>query len=126
MRAAAVEAFRAAVYSTINRVRELCSPATTASTTGQTDPALLREEFGSPDLRVPLNEFARVLNPGGRLGFFEGSAVEKFDHAVIDAYKWPVAQLSRELDAAGFEVIETHTRTGTSYRPHGAIVARRR
>ena len=37
----------------------------------------------------------------------------------------PVAELSQELVAAGFEVIETHTRTACGARPHGAITARR-
>lgn len=81
-------------------------------------------------IHIPLAEFARVLRPGGGLllGFFEGTAIEKFDHAVLDAYKWPAAELCREVCAAGFNVIETHTRTGATERPrpHGAIVARRR
>lgn len=81
-------------------------------------------------IRIPLNEFARILVSGGGLllGFFEGPTVEKFDHAVIGAYKWPVPELRLELQAAGFDVIETHTRTGASERPrpHGAIIARRR
>ena len=79
-------------------------------------------------IQIPLTEFARVLNPGGGLllGFFEGPVIAQFDHAVVGAYKWPVAELSRELDQAGFDVIEAHTRTGTGYRPHGAIVAQRR
>lgn len=79
-------------------------------------------------IRVPLGEFARVLRPGGGLlvGFFEGPVVETFDHAVTTACRWPVEVLGRELVAAGFEVIETHTRTGGGHRPHGAITARRR
>ena len=81
-------------------------------------------------IQVPLTEFARVLRPGGGLllGFFQGQAIEKFDHAVLDAYKWPATGLARELNTAGFDVIETHTRTGATERPrpHGAIVARRR
>ncbi|KJC63094.1 class I SAM-dependent methyltransferase [Agreia bicolorata] len=74
-----------------------------------------------------LDEIARVLRPGGLLlvGFFEGAAVEPFDHAVTTAYRWPVAELSERLRASGFEVVETHTRTGLGYRPHAAIVARR-
>ena len=74
-----------------------------------------------------LDEIARTLRPGGLLltGFFEGSAVEPFEHAVTTAYRWPVAELSARLRASGFEVVETHTRTGVGYRPHAAIVARR-
>ncbi|MEE2060508.1 class I SAM-dependent methyltransferase [Rhodococcus artemisiae] len=77
---------------------------------------------------TPLAEFARVIRPGGGLlvGFFEGPAVEPFDHAVTTAYRWPVDELGRELAAAGFEVIEAHTRTASGHRPHGAITARRR
>jgi SAM-dependent methyltransferase len=78
-------------------------------------------------VKVPLAEFARVIKPGGSLllGFFEGPTVEAFAHAVVTAYRWPVAELSSELRTAGFDTIETHTRTGPGYRPHGAILARR-
>lgn len=79
-------------------------------------------------IRAPLREFARVLGPGGGLliGFFEGPVVEPFDHAVVSAYRWPVGSLASELEAVGFEVVETHTRTTTGQRPNAAIVARRR
>ncbi|MFC0451319.1 class I SAM-dependent methyltransferase [Rhodococcus jostii] len=79
------------------------------------------------DIQTPLAEFARVIRPGGGLlvGFFEGATVGTFDHAVTTAYRWPVAELGQKLITAGFEVIETHTRTGRGYRPHGAITARR-
>jgi SAM-dependent methyltransferase len=74
-----------------------------------------------------LDEFARVLRPGGQLlvGFFLGTKVEPFDHAVVTAYRWPTDLLTHELTAAGFEVTETHTRTGATEkpRPHGAILA---
>jgi len=75
-----------------------------------------------------LAEFARVIHPGGRLlvGFFEGTELERFPHAVITAYRWPTDELSREIESAGFDVVETHTRTRTGSRTHGAIVARRR
>lgn len=77
-------------------------------------------------IATPLAEFARVLAPGGDLllGFFVGSAVGSFDHAVVTAYRWPVEELEAALEHAGFTVIETHTRTGRNHRPHGAIVAR--
>lgn len=79
------------------------------------------------EIRAALDEFARCITPGGSLllGFFEGPAVESFDHAVVTAYRWPLHEMSRELSAAGFETIETYTRTGPGYRPHGAIVSRR-
>ena len=81
-------------------------------------------------IQVPLTEFARVICPGGGLllGYFHGQTIEKFDHAVIGAYKWPAAALSQELGEAGFYVVEAHTRTGADEKPrsHGAIVARRR
>ena len=76
-----------------------------------------------------LAEFARVLRPGGTLlvGFFTGSGVEPFDHAITTAYRWPPEALADELRAAGFEILETHTRTAQAPgpRPHGAILARR-
>ncbi|AQA22865.1 methyltransferase domain protein [Rhodococcus sp. MTM3W5.2] len=79
------------------------------------------------DIQTPLAEFARVIRPGGGLlvGFFEGEVVGPFDHAATTGYRWPVAELSGELVAAGFEVIEAHTRTAVGARPHGAITARR-
>lgn len=77
---------------------------------------------------IPLQEFSRVLKPGGALliGFFEGPLVDKFAHGVTPAYRWPVSDLSDELDAAGFDVLETHTRTTAGQRPHAAISTRRK
>lgn len=51
-----------------------------------------------------LGEFARVLRPGGGLllGFFVGSDVEAFDHAIVKAYRWSVEALVDELRDAGF------------------------
>jgi SAM-dependent methyltransferase len=74
-----------------------------------------------------LDEIARVLRPGGLLlvGFFDGEAIEPFDHAVVTAYRWPVGSMTELLRASGFEIVETHTRTGSGHRPHAAIIARR-
>lgn len=78
-------------------------------------------------IAVPIAEFARVLGPGGALvlGYFDGAGIEEFDHAVTPAYRWPAAELHLVLEAHGFEVIETHRRTGQGHRPLGAIVSRR-
>lgn len=78
-------------------------------------------------IAVPLSEFARVLRPAGTLllGYFDGDEVEPFDHAVTRAYRWPASQLQARLDAAGFDVIETHRRSERGRRPVGAILCER-
>lgn len=78
-------------------------------------------------IHIPLREIARVLRPNGSLliGFFVGSTVQAFAHAVTTAYYWPISDLTRELESVGFEVEEAHTRTGPGYRAHGAVIARR-
>ena len=80
------------------------------------------------DVPALLNEFARCIRPGGTLllGFFEDGQIEAFDHAVVTAYYWPVPLMHDALAAAGFEMVETHTRTDPGRRPHAAIIARRR
>lgn len=84
----------------------------------------------APDrIGVPLAEFARTVRPGGTLlvGFFVGeSSVEPFDHAVAPAYRWPARELHAALRDHAFDVVETHHRVGRGYRPHGAVVCRRR
>ncbi|UFS59540.1 class I SAM-dependent methyltransferase [Subtercola endophyticus] len=84
--------------------------------------------YAPDEIQVPLHEFSRVLKPGGTLlvGFFEGPAVEKFEHAVTPAYRWPVDAISAELGRAGFDVVESHVRKTAGQRPQAAISARRR
>ncbi|MFF1879756.1 class I SAM-dependent methyltransferase [Leifsonia sp. NPDC058230] len=75
----------------------------------------------------PLLEFNRALKSDGTLliGFFEGPVVEEFAHAVAPAYRWSVDDLSGELTAAGFDVVESHVRKTSGQRSQAAIIARR-
>ncbi|WP_127794667.1 class I SAM-dependent methyltransferase [Agromyces sp. LHK192] len=85
--------------------------------------SLIHHDPGAIDR--PLSEFARALRPGGGilLGFVLGETTEPFDHAVVRAYRWTFDALGERLIAAGFEVVETHSRTAPDQRPHGAISA---
>ena len=78
---------------------------------------------------VPLTEFARALHPGGSLllGYFdaEGDGVEPFEHAVVQAYRWPSRALEAAVERAGFEVIETHRRAESGRRPVGSLLCMR-
>jgi SAM-dependent methyltransferase len=72
-----------------------------------------------------LQELRRVLAPGGSLllGFFEGSEVQRFPHAITPAYSWPIQEVARMLTVAGFETISYEKRTDPGQRPHAAISA---
>jgi SAM-dependent methyltransferase len=79
------------------------------------------------ELTDVLTEFRRVVRRGGMLvvGFFEGACVERFDHKVAPAYRWPVDEMSRMLSAAGFAETERCRRSGTAQtRPYAALAAR--
>lgn len=83
----------------------------------------------APDtISTPISEFARVLRPGGQLaiGFFSGKSIEPFDHAIMRAFRWPAEELTRLLDAAGFEIIETYLREARGQRAVGTIICERR
>lgn len=75
-----------------------------------------------------LAEFARCVRPGGGLaiGFFAGPKLAPFDHAVVTAYHWPIELLAARVEAAGFEVTHSESRTDRPARTHGAILATRR
>ncbi len=83
-----------------------------------TDPALISAVF---------DEFARCIRSGGglALGFFTGEELEPFEHAITTAYCWPIDLLTYEVEAAGFIVTHTESRTVRPERRHGAILARR-
>jgi len=70
----------------------------------------------------------RATVPGGRLvvGFFDGDAVEPFDHKVVTAHRWPVDELAARLDRAGFAEVERQQRPAdpaAAIRPHAALAA---
>ncbi|MFT3662293.1 MAG: class I SAM-dependent methyltransferase [Gordonia sp. (in: high G+C Gram-positive bacteria)] len=77
------------------------------------------------DVRAGLAEFARCVRPGGALavGFFAGDRLERFDHAVVSAFRWPVDLLAGAVEEAGFAVTRTETRPLRPGRRHGALLA---
>jgi hypothetical protein len=79
------------------------------------------------NIDIPLSEFARTLQTDGLLllGHFDGTAAERFDHAVAPAWRWSSEALCDVLRANGFEVVATPHRTGEGHRPIGVILARR-
>lgn len=79
-------------------------------------------------ISAPLGEFARVLKPGGTLvlGYFDAPSTEKFDHAVVGAFRWSAEELTNAVNEAGFDVVEAHRRSGPGHRPHGALLCGRR
>lgn len=82
--------------------------------------------------RVPsvLQELRRCLRDDGTLlvGFFASARLEPFSHAVTTAYSWPVDDLRRDVERAGFAVRHVQVRPNPDRpdRHHGAMVAVRR
>lgn len=82
-----------------------------------------------PPKEVPkiLQEFARVLVPGGSLllGFFDGDPGQPFDHTVTTAYWWSAKALGALLGDHGFVVERAAARQdpGTRRR-QGDLIAR--
>ncbi len=81
-------------------------------------------------LEVPgvLRTFATGVRPGGGLvlGFFSDEQLQPFDHRVVTAWAWPVAEMIRSVEDAGFEVLRTEERPTPNGRMNAALVARRR
>lgn len=81
----------------------------------------------TPPHEVPaiLAEFARCVEPGGGLllGFFEGPELVPFDHKITTAYYWPIDELGRAVEEAGFTVTARHARDEPPHRRQGAIRA---
>ena len=63
--------------------------------------------FGPDGLPGALATVREILEDDGSLllSFFSGPRLESFPHPATTAYRWPMADMTRELEQAGFEVI---------------------
>lgn len=63
--------------------------------------------LGPDALLAALSTLRGVLVDGGSLllSFFSGPRLEAFPHPATTAYRWPMADMSRALERAGFEVM---------------------
>lgn len=74
-----------------------------------------------------LEQLRRVIARNGMLvvGFFQGEQIAAFDHKVLGAYRWPVAEFAQRLVRAGFLEVDRVQRPATEQiRAHAAIAAR--
>lgn len=74
-----------------------------------------------------LASFGRALIPGGSLllGFFSGPRLRLFDHRVVTAWAWPIAQLSAVVESLGLDVVWTDERPAPNGRVNASLLARR-
>lgn len=66
--------------------------------------------LGPEDLPAALVSLRTVVKDGGSLliSFFSGPRLEPMHHPVTTAYRWPLLDLTRALEHAGFEVTDHH------------------
>ncbi|HNP56557.1 MAG TPA: class I SAM-dependent methyltransferase [Gordonia sp. (in: high G+C Gram-positive bacteria)] len=76
-------------------------------------------------LDVALAEFARCVRTGGGLaiGYFVGTELMTFDHAVTLGYSWPPELLAEHVAAAGFDVVDGDVRSASETRDLGRLFA---
>jgi SAM-dependent methyltransferase len=74
-----------------------------------------------------LRRFADAIRPGGglALGFFSGDALQPFEHRVATAWAWPMADVVRAVEEAGFQVAHTDERPTPNGRTAAALIASR-
>lgn len=80
----------------------------------------------SPDeLLQELKGIWSALSEGSTLllGYFRGSSLEAFNHAIAPAWYWPDSFITEILKQAGFHILYQEHRADLNVRPHGAIVA---
>lgn len=77
-----------------------------------------------PDkLPTALTILRSVLQDDGAMlmSFFAGTRLALFNHPIAPAYRWPMADMTRVLTDAGFQVTDQHWNPGA---PHAWIAAR--
>src|SRR5699024_8447236 len=66
--------------------------------------------MGPEELQSSVATLRNALTDDGTLllSFFTGARLEPFDHPVATAYRWPLADITQALAAAGLDVIAQH------------------
>ena len=66
--------------------------------------------MGPDQLPDALASLRTAVEDGGGLlmSFFSGPSLEPMSHPVATAYRWPLPELARVVDTAGFQVIDSH------------------
>lgn len=79
--------------------------------------------LGPDDLPNTLATLRSVLEDGGTmlLSFYSGPRLEAMHHPVTTAYQWPLSDMARALNHAGFEVVSKRWDGPT---PHATMLAR--
>lgn len=79
--------------------------------------------LGPGDLPNALATLRSVLEDDGTMlmSFFSGLRLEPFDHPVTTAYRWPLPDMTRTLNQAGFKVISERWDGRT---PHAIMLVR--
>jgi len=74
------------------------------------------------ELQTAVSTLHNALADDGTLllSFFTGPRLEPFDHPVATAYRWPLADMTRALAAAGFGVVAQHQSLAN---PHAYVIA---
>ncbi|GAA4107485.1 class I SAM-dependent DNA methyltransferase [Enteractinococcus coprophilus] len=78
--------------------------------------------MGPEELQSSVATLRNALTDDGTLllSFFTGARLEPFDHPVATAYRWPLADITQALAAAGLEVIAQHQ---SLISPHAYVIA---
>ena len=78
--------------------------------------------MGPEELQSSVATLRNALTDDGTLllSFFTGARMEPFDHPVATAYRWPLADITQALAAAGLDVIKQYRNL---ISPHAYVIA---